>query len=397
MSLGTITHAMTIRLYQRDPYLFEFESKVEERDGDWIRLDGTAFYPGGGGQAKDKGRIHGLDVSDVEERDGHLWHLVPGNQFIVGGMLWCSVDWEKRYDVMKGHTAEHMLFGALQRIEPQLLLDKIDIAPELKRLTVTGPLTWDIVEEAERNVNKAICENLEVQRLEMDREEAEESGVRAKLERIHGDTVDVVEIGDFDSAACAGIHVMETGEIGALLVERMTSAGGASYNLDFVIGDVAVSKSLELSHITLRTADMLGCAVENILRTASNIKKDVEDRSRALSRLSKHVLRNVEPVELNGVKVHAAIVPGIARKELIERAEDIRNEGGIAILISITDQADFVISAAESTGVDCRGIIESCIKPIGGSGGGRKEFVQGGFPNPSKAESALAEILDFLQ
>ncbi len=397
MSLWAITHVMTVRLYQRDPYLFEFESRVEEKDGDWIRLDGTAFYPGGGGQARDKGRIHGLDVSDVEERDGHIWHLVPGNKFVVGGMLWCSVDWESRYDVMRGHTAEHMLFGALQRIEPLLTLMKIDITKELKRLTLTGPLTWDIVEEAERNVNSAISDNLEVQRFEMDREEAEESGVRAKLERIHGDTVDVVEIGDFDSAACGGIHVMETGEIGALLVERMTSAGNGSYHLDFLIGDEAVSKALQLSHITIRTADHLGCAVDNVLRTVSNKKKDLEEASKALRSLSRHVLSDIDPVESNGIKVHAAIVPGIARKELIERADEIRNEGGIAVLISITDRADFVITASETTGLDCRVIVESCIKPVGGSGGGRRDFVQGGFPDVSRADSVLACILDALR
>ncbi len=397
MSIWTITSDMTVRLYQRDPYLFEFESRIEEKDGDWIRLDGTAFYPGGGGQAKDKGRINGQDVSDVEERDGHIWHLVPENRFKVGGMLWCSVDWDSRYDVMKGHTAEHMLFGALQRIEPRLQLIKIDIEAGMKRLTVTGPLTRDNVEEAEREVNRAISENLEVQRFEMDREEAEESGVRAKLERIQGDTLDVVEIGDFDSAACAGIHVMETGEIGALLVERMASAGGGSHNLDFLIGDAAVSKALQLSHVSLRAADMLGCPIDNVLPTISNLKKDVEDGSRNLRRLSGQVLDNIRPIVLKGVKVHAAIIPGIARKELIAKADEVREQGGVAILISINDRADFVISAAESTGWDCRSLVESFIKPRGGSGGGRKDFVQGGLPDPSEAEAVLRSILDAFQ
>lgn len=387
---------MTVRLYQRDPYLFEFEARVEETDDAWIRLDGSAFYPGGGGQAADRGTIHGREVEEVLEIQGSIWHRVPGHPFSIGDMVWCSVDWDNRYDLMKGHTAEHMLFGALQRMMPELELLKIEITPEQKRLTVRGPIDRDLVESAEELVNQAISDNLEVTRYEMDREEAESGEVRAKLERIQGDTVDVVEIGDFDCAACAGIHVMETGEVGAILVDRISSAGGGDHNLDFIIGDEAIARSMDLAHLALRAADALACPMENLLRTMENLKADAEGLRKALSRLSKISLENIAPIDVEGMQVHAAALPGIPRKELISRAETLRERGHLAVLASVDDRVEFVMSCPSESGIDLRRLIDSVVKDMGGSGGGRPDFVQGGIADHSRAEEFLRRILDSL-
>ncbi len=388
---------MTVRLYRRDPYLFEFEATVVRSEGDWLALDGSAFYPGGGGQAADRGRIQGLEVTDVEEAGGEVWHRVPGHSLAEGLMAWCSVDWQRRYDVMRGHTAEHMLFSALERADPSLELAKIDIDERLKRLTVKGAVDWNAALQAQREVNRAIAANIEVERSAMERDEADEEEVRAKLDRIEGDMVEVVEIGDFDRAACAGIHVMETGELGAVLISRIGSGGGGEVNIDFEVGEKAMEKALELANLSLSLADDMGCPVENLAATVRNAREELERGRAALRELSRLALGALEPREVVGLQVHAGSYPQLDRKEMREAAERVRNAGGVAFLVSTADKADVVLAAADGTGVDCLRLIDSCLRPMGGSGGGRPGFAQGGLPDPSLAGDLLDCLVSSLR
>ena len=119
---------MTEELFRQDGYLSEFEAQIVEVKGDWIKLDGTAFYPGGGGQVCDTGNIGGFKVTEVKYEGEDIVHKVPGNEFKVGDRLWCGVDWDRRYDLMKGHTAEHILFNSLHRQDPDLEIVKIYIS-----------------------------------------------------------------------------------------------------------------------------------------------------------------------------------------------------------------------------------------------------------------------------
>ncbi len=388
---------MTVRLYHRDPYLFEFEATVVRSEGDWLVLDGTAFYPGGGGQAADRGRIQGLDVAEVEERGDEVWHRVPGHNLREGLMAWCSVDWQHRYEVMRGHTAEHMLFSALSRADPDLELVKIGIDEGLKRLTVKGEVDWGIALQAQREVNRGIAANIEVCRSAMERDEAEEEGVRAKLDRIGGDTVDVVEIGDFDRAACAGIHVMETAELGAVLITRIGSGGGGEVNIDFEVGEKAMERSLDLANLSLSLADELGCPVENLAATVRNARAELERGRAALRELSRLALGALEPREVAGLQVHAGAFPYLDKKEMREAAERVRNAGGVAFLLSTAEKADVVLAAADGSGVDCLRLLDSCLRPLGGSGGGRPGFAQGGLPDPSLAQELLGCLLSSLR
>ena len=124
--------AMTRLLYETDPYLSRFDATVEKVQGDWVILDRTAFFPGGGGQDC----RHRLDR---RPRSGGG----QGRQEIFGTgsrtlrSLWdrrveCEIDWERRHDLMRGHTGEHLLFSILSKMNPELELVKIAITPEKK-------------------------------------------------------------------------------------------------------------------------------------------------------------------------------------------------------------------------------------------------------------------------
>ncbi|MFA6710577.1 MAG: alanine--tRNA ligase-related protein, partial [Candidatus Methanomethylophilaceae archaeon] len=111
---------MTDEIFRYDSYVFEFEAEVTNVDGDYVTLGGTAFYPGGGGQVCDTGSICGTRVTEVRYAGRDIVHRVPGNKLKAGDKVWCSVDWDRRYDLMRGHTAEHLLFNSLHRQDPDI-------------------------------------------------------------------------------------------------------------------------------------------------------------------------------------------------------------------------------------------------------------------------------------
>ena len=101
-------------LYLRDAYLQHFEARVADVRADAIALDGTAFYPTGGGQPHDVGRIGGLEVTDVRKEDGVVWHTVVGAPLpVVGDLVECNVEWSRRHALMRTHTALHVLCGVI--------------------------------------------------------------------------------------------------------------------------------------------------------------------------------------------------------------------------------------------------------------------------------------------
>ena len=218
---------MTDEIFRHDGYVFEFEANVVSVNGDEVILDSTAFYPGGGGQVCDTGSIRGNTVTEAYyNKDGDIVHKAPGNDLQPGERVWCSVDWDRRYDLMQGHTGEHLLFCSLRRQCPDLTITKIMISPESKYVIVNHDLTWEQIREAQRFANQAIVDNLPVTKSVMDRDDPDLEKVRIKLERIPEDEeISVVAIGDIDLSACSGVHVMETSELEMLIVDRKVSAG----------------------------------------------------------------------------------------------------------------------------------------------------------------------------
>ena len=269
---------MTDEIFRRDGYGFEFEANVESVDGELVMLDSTAFYPGGGGQVCDTGSIRGCAVTEVFRNEkSDIVHRVPGNDLKVGERVWCSVDWDRRYDLMQGHTGEHLLFCSLRRQCPDLTITKIYISPESKYVIVNHDLTWDQIRAATAFANQAIVDNLPVTRSIMDRDDPDLEKVRIKLERIPEDEeITVVAIGDIDLSACSGIHVMETSELEMLIVDRKVSAGADGVAIHFKVGQPAKDAALALATTALEIVDGIGCKAEDAPRSVANTRADDE-------------------------------------------------------------------------------------------------------------------------
>ncbi|MBR3409696.1 MAG: alanyl-tRNA editing protein [Candidatus Methanomethylophilaceae archaeon] len=383
---------MTDEIFRRDGYLFNFEAEVVSVEGDEVVLDTTAFYPGGGGQVCDTGSIRDRRVTDVHYKGKDIVHVVPGNDLAKGDMVWCSVDWDRRFDLMQGHTGEHLLFCSLKRQCPELTITKIYISPESKYVIVNQDLTWEQIRAALAFANQAIRDNLPVTKTIMDRDDPDLEKVRIKLDRIAEDEeISVVAIGDIDLSACSGIHVMETSELEFITVDRKVSAGKDGVAIHFKIGDAAKDAATALAISALEMIDTIGCKAEDSPRAVANMKHELELDRRLLKSASKDILSNAEPEDVNGCPVLAVVVPGGDRNALAEAAESIKSKGGVAALVSVGETLSVVLASGNKA-VDCKAILGDCLKAFGGRGGGKPDFSQGGVPDASIAGDVITAL-----
>ncbi len=387
---------MTDELFRDDAYVSEFEAEVTAVDGEYVTLGGTAFYPGGGGQVCDTGIVGGVKVTEVKEKDGEIVHRMPGHDLKVGDRIWCSVDWDRRYDLMKGHTAEHLLFNSLSRQDPELNIVKIFISPESKYVIVDRDISWEKISDAVRFANKVISENHAVRRSMMSRDDPDISKIRVKLDRIEEDEISVVEIEDVDIAACCGIHVMETGEIGAILVSKKTSAGKDGVEIHFEIGDQAVDDAMMLASSCLSIIDDLGSKPSDIIRTVSNMKHEISLYKKMLKESVSSSLKNLSPVKIEGVDVYSGVFPTSERNVLTEAAESFKAKGSVSVLIGSGENLT-VIVASGNPKIDCKSVLSETLPKFGGRGGGKKDFAQGGVTDTSVADELLKALMSSVE
>lgn len=382
---------MTEEIFRRDGYMFEFETAVTSVEGDMVELESTAFYPGGGGQVCDTGTIRGEKVTEVMYKGNKIVHKVPKNTLKVGETVWCSVDWDRRYGLMQGHTGEHLLFCSLKRQDPDLTITKIYISPESKYVIVDHDISWDKIGEAMRFANKAIRDNLPVTKTVMSRDDPELSKVRIKLDRIGEDEeITVVSIGDIDYSACSGIHVMETSELEYLLVYRKVSAGKDGYAIHFKVGREAEEEALELSNICLQAVEAADSKPELLVRTINNMKHENEVGRETIKASSKQLLAHLEPENVNGIDLYSGRFSA-DRKTLTDAAERFKSEGGVAAFVSVADTVSVMLASGNDK-VDCRKVLPEILKEFGGRGGGKPDFAQGGIEDVSQADALLEKM-----
>lgn len=384
---------MTEEIFRRDAYMFEFESTVISVDGDIVELESSAFYPGGGGQVCDTGNIRGERVTEAFYKGDSIVHRVPGTKLKVGDRVWCGVDWERRYDLMKGHTGEHLLFCSLKRQDPELEITKIFISPESKYVIVNHDMDWNGIRAATAFANAAIRDALPVSKSFMDRDDPDLADVRIKMDRIGEDEeISVVSIGDIDLSACTGVHVMETSELECIFVTRKVSAGKDGVAIHFEVGGKAVDAAMDLAYTCLEASDAASSKADLLVRTITNMKHDLETANAMMREASGRQLAALEPYTVGDLKVYSGRFAA-DRKTLTERAEAIKSSGGVAAFVSVSDTVSVLLASGDPR-VDCRKILPEVLKEFDGRGGGKTDFAQGGIEDVDKADRLLESLKD---
>jgi len=222
---------MTELLAQSDAYLREFDAVVSEADPAEraVALDRTAFYPGGGGQPHDLGTLAGLPVQKVQRRGEWIWHILEAEPPAAGTAVHGVLDWERRYALMRTHTAFHILCGVVWR-DYQAQVTGGNMEPLKGRMDFEfETLHADLVAEIEAKINAEVAAARAVRVRHLPREEAFRIPdlIRTKINLLpEGITiVRTVEIEGLDLQADGGTHVANTREVGPVRVAGYKSKG----------------------------------------------------------------------------------------------------------------------------------------------------------------------------
>jgi alanyl-tRNA synthetase len=390
---------MTRLLYEIDPYLSKFDATVVRVQGEWVILDRTAFFPGGGGQENDTGWIGGLDVKSVKPQGEEVLHQVPGNSFRTGDKVDCEIDWERRYDLMRGHTGEHLLFAMISKLNPEIELVKIAITPTKKSLMVRGAVDWPIIIQAQEQANDSIAAQLPVSDVWASKDSEVISNIRIKVDRIHGEKVRIVSIGELDKAACAGVHIQNTRELKMLLVTKLTSARPVGdYDIEFETGRQAMKKAMRLSNISLQAAELVKAQPEHLVNALTNLKSELQVAQEAMRSYGKQALARLEPEKMQGVRLYSGIFEGLDKKTLIDSANElVKGDRTVAIIVSRDERLMLIVATSKDLDLDSREILADGLKVVEGKGGGGKNFASGGASQPQKAKEALGAAKDGLR
>ena len=228
-------------LYLRDAYMTTFAATVTAIDGQRLVLDRTAFYPTGGGQPHDTGRIGDARVVDVRKEGEEVWHTLDGPAPAVGDEVEGEIDWDRRHQLMRTHTALHVLSGVIWN-GWGIAVTGGNMEPLSARMDFEfDPLPEGFGATIEKRVNEelAAARPIEVSFLPRDTAVHDEQLIRTKVNLIpeYVTEIRVVDIVGLDKQADGGTHVRTTDEVGRIRVTKTESKGKGNKRIRLEVTD----------------------------------------------------------------------------------------------------------------------------------------------------------------
>lgn len=235
---------MTKALYMDDSYLKEFVSKVISINAKYVILDKTAFFPNGGGVECDKGKItrksdsKQFNVVFCRKIEGEISHEVDAEGLCVGDEVHCTIDWQRRYLLMRYHTSAHVLSGVFSR-EFDLLMTGNQLTTEKGRIDMNmETMDLDLIKKGFDKANELIRKDLPVEVYYKSMEEAKKDPTLFKLAIgfPHDiQTLRIVDIKGYDAQADGGCHVHSLSEIGELKFLQAENKGKNNRRIYFSV------------------------------------------------------------------------------------------------------------------------------------------------------------------
>ncbi|MEM5766266.1 MAG: alanyl-tRNA editing protein [Candidatus Aenigmatarchaeota archaeon] len=232
----------TRKLFWEDSYQKEFDAKVLTIDGNKVILDQTCFYATGGGQINDTGEINGIKVVDVvkDEEENIIHVLEKEPEFKVGDIVHGKIDWERRYNIMKLHSAAHIISATLVRNFGNVFFTGSQIYPDRARMDFNlEKLDDEIVRKIEERANEIVSLGLPINSRIISKEELESNPNLMRLaDKSHYQQfkiLRVVEIGDIDSQLDGGTHVANTKEIGRIKIIKRENKGKNNRRITIIV------------------------------------------------------------------------------------------------------------------------------------------------------------------
>jgi alanyl-tRNA synthetase len=401
---------MTIKLYWNDSHIRRFGARVEDvrlEDGDsFVLLDRTAFYPTGGGQPCDTGWIRSVPVVDVAIDDGErILHRLNGNVTLaIGEEVECEVDWLRRRAMMQQHTGQHILsqaffqlFGAETRgFRITDSVSEIDLTLEAPPEEIEAAIV-----RAEDLANEIVFDDREIRIHEVTPKEA--TTLPLRKESFITDCIRVIEIADYDWSPCGGTHAKRTGEVGLIVVHGWERAKKMT-RVRFLCGARALSDYRAANRIAEAIAQKLSVGRDEAEVSVARLideRKLLTRRIRELGELAAKVEAQelIETMEsINGPRIVSRAFDDRDFEEIKLLAHRlVEREGVIALLAARgVEMARLVFARSTDVSADMNSLMKVACEKLGGRGGGKPDFAQGGGPKVEQLEKTMGMIKELI-
>lgn len=366
---------MTEKLYYSDGHLSRFTARVtscEKEDGTWaVKLDRSAFFPGGGGQEADEGVLSDMKLLGLREEGEDIVHLTPA-PLEPGALVEGRIDWPLRFSRMQGHSGEHILSGTVHRL---FGYDNVGFHMGEEAITIdfSGELSREDLSRAELEANRAIWRDVPVRTLLPTPGELAAMDYRSKKE-LTGQ-VRIVEIEGVDLCACCAPHVSHSGEVGLLkIIDSMRHRGGT--RLTLLCGEAAL---LDYEALHENNAAVSAALSAKRLETGGAIARvmaEQEERRAEFTKLKRELLQlkaaALRPTE-GSICIFESDIDMITLRELVNAGSELA--GKVCAGFAGTDGDYKYIIGSRS--VPLRARAKEINAAIDGRGGGSDAMIQG--------------------
>lgn len=415
MGYDRLTHTSEITVLTTDSELVE---ALTDGEAGTIIVKETPFYATMGGQSADTGKITcrtgEFQVEDTVKlsggKVGHIGKVVKG-MLKVGDTVTLQVDAENRSDTCKNHSATHLLQKALRTV----LGTHVEQAGSFvngDRLRFDfshfSAVTKEELAQVEQIVNEKIREAIPVETKVMSIEEAKKTGAMALFGEKYGESVRVVQMGDFSTELCGGTHVGNTGAITLFKIVSESGVAAGVRRIEALTGNGVLNYYAGLEKTLHEAAAVVKSTpaelVDKLTHLTGEMKALQSENESLKSKAAKEALGDVmnQVVEVKGVKLLAARVAGVDMNGLRDLGDQLKAKllEGVVVLISDLDgKVSMVAMATEEAmarGAHAGNLIKGIAVLVGGGGGGRPNMAQAGGKNPAGIDKAIQEVAQVL-
>ena len=382
-----------------------------------VVLDDTTFYAESGGQVGDRGMLHSVHgifaVEDTQKIQASVFGhhgVVKTGKLSVGNNVAARVDVQARARTERNHSVTHLMHKALREVLGDHVQQKgSQVDPDKTRFDFvhTQPMSDAEIRKVERIVNAEILANAACQARVMSIEDAQKTGAMMLFGEKYGDEVRVLDIGS-SRELCGGTHVKRTGDIGLFKILAESGVAAGVRRVEAVTGEGALAfvqqqeQQLQEVSIALKAQPHEAAArVAQILDNAKVLEKELAALKSKLASAQGDELLN-QAVDINGVKVLAALLEGADNKTLRETLDKLKDklksaaivlatvaDGKVSLIAGVTADATAKVKAGE--------LVNFVAQQVGGKGGGRPDMAMAGGTQPEHLAAALASVSNWVK
>ena len=377
----------------------------KENGNDLVILDKTPFYVEAGGQIDDLGhlttknvKLHVVDVTKIDDKTVHVIENESNTIISAGADAVAEVDENRRWDIMRNHTATHFMHSALRKILGTHVHQAGSyVGPDRLRFDFThfAKLSPGEIKDIEALVNEELRKNIQLQHhRNIPFEVAKKMGALMFFGDKYGDKVNVVQFSDFSLEFCGGTHVQNSSQIGLFKIISEASIASGVRRIEAVTG-LGVEKFIDSQIEKLKHSDD---RIAELLEAKKKLEKEISEL------MLKGKLGQIDSIlsqtsSVNGVNVYKAVVNAGNADELKSMSDELRNKmkSGVGVLFSVIDEKVGIVCVVsddliKEKKLSAGKIVGEIAKLVGGGGGGKNHLATAGGKDTANIPAALSKI-----